>query len=111
MEYPVIFLYYTIYQIYRGETFAPVARISSVFFYFLQTNIFILVTRRVKGCTRFVGKYVTGRRKSFRRHKVRVLCVLETRSLVKLDEAEYPVKLDEAEYSVKLDEADVPVTL
>jgi len=31
-----------------------------------------------------------------------ILCVLETKNLVKLDEAEYPVKLDEA---------DVPVTL
>jgi len=27
-------------------------------------------TRRVKGVTRFVGKYVTGRRKRFRTHKV-----------------------------------------
>jgi len=32
--------------------------------------IFIPVTRRVKGYTRFVGKYVTGRRKRFRPHKV-----------------------------------------
>jgi len=30
--------------------------------------IFIPVTRRVKGYTRFVGKYVTGRRKRFRPH-------------------------------------------
>jgi len=29
-------------------------------------KIFIPVTRRVKGYTRFVGKYVTGRRKRFR---------------------------------------------
>jgi len=27
------------------------------------------VTRRVKGYTRFVGKFVTGRRKRFRPHK------------------------------------------
>jgi len=32
--------------------------------------VFIPVTRRVKGYTRFVGKYVTGRRKRFRPHKV-----------------------------------------
>jgi len=31
--------------------------------------LFILVTRRVKGYTKFVGKYVTGRRKRFRPHK------------------------------------------
>jgi len=30
---------------------------------FSNTKIFIPVTRRVKGYTRFVGKYVTGRRK------------------------------------------------
>jgi len=44
-------------------------------------------------------------------NEVDILCVLETKNLVKLDEAEYPVKLDEAEYPVKLDEAEVPVTL
>jgi len=32
--------------------------------------ICIQVTRRVKGYTRFVGKYVTGRRKRFRLHKI-----------------------------------------
>jgi len=32
--------------------------------------IFIPVTRRVNGYTRFVGKYVTSRRKRFRPHKV-----------------------------------------
>jgi len=32
--------------------------------------VFIPVTRRVKGYTRFVEKYVTGRRKRFRPHKV-----------------------------------------
>jgi len=36
-------------------------------------------------------------------NEVDVLCVLETKNLVKLDEAEYPVKLDEAKYPVKLD--------
>jgi len=36
----------------------------------MQLQIFIPVTRRVKGYTRFVGKYVTGRRKRFRPHKV-----------------------------------------
>jgi len=51
----------------------------------LTELVFISVTRRVKGDTRFVGKYVTGRRKRFRPHKV---CpsvrmnaeILETRS-------------------------------
>jgi len=32
--------------------------------------LFVPVTRRVKGYTRFVGKYVTGRRKRFLPHKV-----------------------------------------
>jgi len=32
--------------------------------------VIIPVTRRVKGYTRFVGKYVTGRRKRFRPHNV-----------------------------------------
>jgi len=32
--------------------------------------LFKPVTRRAKGYTRFVGKYVTGRRKRFRPHKV-----------------------------------------
>jgi len=31
----------------------------------LKMYVFIPVTRRVKGNTRFVGKYVTGRRKRF----------------------------------------------
>jgi len=35
-----------------------------------ENCIFTPVTRRVKGYTRFVGKYVTGRRKRFRPHKV-----------------------------------------
>jgi len=53
-------------------------------------------------------------------NEVDILCDLETKNLVQLDEAEYPVKLDEADvpvtledeaYPVKLDEAEVPVTL
>jgi len=32
-------------------------------------------TRRVKEYTRFVGKYVTGRRKRFRPYKVRDICI------------------------------------
>jgi len=32
-------------------------------------------TRRVKGYTRFVGKYVTGRRKRFRPHKVYIFLI------------------------------------
>jgi len=35
-------------------------------------------------------------------NEVDILCVLETKNSVKLDEAEYPVKLDEAEYPVKV---------
>jgi len=38
-------------------------------------NIFIPVTRRVKGYTRFVGKYVTGKRKRFRPHKVYIFLI------------------------------------
>jgi len=37
------------------------------------------VTRRVKGCTRLVGKYVTGRRKLFRPHKVYIVLIRITR--------------------------------
>jgi len=37
--------------------------------------IFIPVTRRVKGYTRFVEKYVTGRRKRFRPHKVYIILI------------------------------------
>jgi len=37
--------------------------------------IFIPVTRRVKGYTRFVGMYVTGRRKRFRHHKVYIFLI------------------------------------
>jgi len=44
--------------------------------------IFIPVTRRVKGYTRFVGKYVTGRRKRFRPHKV---CIFLIRSTSRVD--------------------------
>jgi len=38
---------------------------------------FVIVpgTRRVKGYTRFVGKYVTGRRKRFRPHKVDIFLI------------------------------------
>jgi len=37
--------------------------------------IIIPVTRRVKGYTRFVGKYVTARRKRFRPHKVYIFLI------------------------------------
>jgi len=36
----------------------------------VRSSLVIPVTRRVKGYTRFVGKYVTDRRKRFRPHKV-----------------------------------------
>jgi len=36
---------------------------------------FIPVTRRVKGYTKFVGKYVKGRRKRFRPHKVYIFLI------------------------------------
>jgi len=38
-------------------------------------DIIIPVTRTVKGYTRFVGKYVTGRRKRFRPHKVYIFLI------------------------------------
>jgi len=37
--------------------------------------IFIPVTSRVKGYTRFVGKYVTGRRKRFRLHRAYIFLI------------------------------------
>jgi len=37
--------------------------------------LIIPVTRRVKGYTRFVGKYVTGRRKRFPPHKVYIFLI------------------------------------
>jgi len=37
--------------------------------------LIIPVTRRVKGYTRFVGKYVTGRRKHFRPHKLYIFLI------------------------------------
>jgi len=39
------------------------------------TSLLIAVTRRVNGLTRFVGKYVTGRRKRFRPHKVYIFLI------------------------------------
>jgi len=39
------------------------------------TDIFIPVTCRVKGYTRFIGKYVTGRSKRFRPHKVYIFLI------------------------------------
>jgi len=41
----------------------------------IKLYIFIPVTRRVKGYTRFVEKYVTGRRKRFRPHKVCIFLI------------------------------------
>jgi len=41
----------------------------------MTMSIFIPVTRRVKGYTRFVGKYVTSRRKRFRPHKVYIFLI------------------------------------
>jgi len=38
-------------------------------------TIIIPVTHRLKGYTRFVGKYVTGRRKRFRPHKVHIFLI------------------------------------
>jgi len=37
--------------------------------------IIITVTRRVKGYTRFVGKYVTGRRKRFQPYRVYIFLI------------------------------------
>jgi len=53
--------------------------IALVFFdilsYTIGNIIFIPLTRRIKGYTRFVGKYVTSRRKRFRLHKVYILLI------------------------------------
>jgi len=40
--------------------------------------MFIPVTHRVKGYTRFVGKYITGRRKRYRPHKVYIFLIRVT---------------------------------
>jgi len=40
-----------------------------------KITVIIPLTRRVKGYTRFVGKYVTGRRKRFRPHKVYIFLI------------------------------------
>jgi len=40
-----------------------------------SVRIVIPVTRRVNGYTRFVGMYVTGRRKRFRPHKVYIFFI------------------------------------
>jgi len=40
-----------------------------------QFIVFIPVTRRIKGYTRFVGKYVTGIKKRFRPHKVCIFLI------------------------------------
>jgi len=40
-----------------------------------SAHILIPVTRRVKGYTRFVGRYVTGRRKRFRPNKVYIFLI------------------------------------
>jgi len=47
----------------------------AIFWLKLGLQIFIPVTRRVKVYTRFVGKYVTGRRKRFRPHKVYIFLI------------------------------------
>jgi len=41
----------------------------------IPTSPLIPVTRRVKGYSRFVGKYVTGRRNLFRTHKVYIFFI------------------------------------
>jgi len=45
-------------------------------------NIIIPVTRRVKGYTRFLEKYVSGRRKRFRPHKVYIFSIRITSRVV-----------------------------
>jgi len=41
----------------------------------LLVRLVIPVTRRVKGCTKFVGKYVTGRMKRFEPHKAYIFLI------------------------------------
>jgi len=61
-------------------------------------SIFIPATRRVKWYTRFVGKYVLGRRKSFLPHKVYMFLVRIT-SRVDLDMSVCPSDRLNAEIS------------
>jgi len=54
-----------------------------------MTNLNLPVTRRVKGYTRFVGKYETGRTKRFRLYKVYIFLIRIT-SRVGLVMSVYP---------------------
>jgi len=62
------------------------------------SSVIITVTRRVKGTPRFVGKYVTGRRKRFRPHKVYIFLIRIT-SRVDLAMSVYPSVRMNAEIS------------
>jgi len=45
-------------------------------YHLLNTKMLIIpVTRRLEGYTKFVGRYVTGRRKRFRPHKVYIFLI------------------------------------
>jgi len=59
-------------KVYKPKRFNKVLHLTKTMFNVspLESNTFIIpVTRRVKGYTRFVGKYVPGKRKRFRPHK------------------------------------------
>jgi len=54
-------------------------KVRSSFLYPVNSTVLVIpVTRRVKGYTRFVGKYVTGRRKLFWPHKVYIFLIRVT---------------------------------
>jgi len=55
-----------------GLRFVTAMRLSELK---LGSTWILLVTRRVKGYTRFVEKYVTGRRKRFRPYKVYIFLI------------------------------------
>jgi len=75
--------FFIIHFILFSNTFSYLFSVCTKYVqYFLLTHYFrhlhwviIPVTRRVKGYTRFVGKYVTGRRKRFRPHKVYIFLI------------------------------------
>jgi len=62
-----------LYWVYRNFLTYQVR--FGVFYEEVYDVIIIPVTRRVKGYTRFIGMYVTGRRKRFRPYKVYIFLI------------------------------------
>jgi len=68
-------LFLKFYQLKKKfQTFRIFSYIS-IYIDLVKLKIIIPDTRRIKGYTRFVGKYVTGRRKRFRPHEVCIFLI------------------------------------